>query len=79
MVVRDGTSRTGLAAIFVEPSGENRITLFAGANAVISPDDLAPAFERSYDALLLNFETPESIARLLLRKADELHLPVSFC
>jgi ribokinase len=57
--VADG-SASGVAPIFVEPGGENRILIVTGANALLTPadverarDDLARA-----DAILLQLEVP---------------------
>lgn len=57
--VAAGTS-SGVAPIFVDPNGENRILIVAGANAALTPadvlrarDDLARA-----DAILLQLEVP---------------------
>jgi ribokinase len=55
----DGIS-TGVAPIFVEPNGQNRIIVVKGANGTLSPQDVeaaAPVLRRA-DSILLQFETP---------------------
>jgi ribokinase len=51
---------TGVAPIFVEPNGQNRIIVVKGANDRLTPDDVdaaAPDLER-VDAIILQFEIP---------------------
>jgi len=51
---------TGVAPIFVEPNGQNRIIVVKGANDRLSPADVdaaAPDLER-VDAIILQFEIP---------------------
>jgi ribokinase len=55
----DGVS-SGVAPIFVEPNGQNRIIVVKGANDTLSPADVeeaAPAL-RSVDTIVLQFEIP---------------------
>jgi ribokinase len=55
----DGIS-TGVAPIFVEPNGQNRIIVVKGANGTLSPQDIdaaAPVLRRA-DTILLQFEIP---------------------
>jgi ribokinase len=57
--VVDGVS-SGVAAILVEPSGQNRIIVVKGANDALAPADVqaaAPAL-RTVDAIILQFEIP---------------------
>jgi ribokinase len=59
-VVRDRTSPSGVALIFVGENGENSIAVASGANARLTPADLRKArnaFRRA-GVLLLQLETP---------------------
>jgi ribokinase len=51
---------TGVAPIFVEPDGQNRIIVVKGANDRLMPDDVdaAAADLRNVDAIILQFEIP---------------------
>lgn len=51
---------SGVASIFVEPSGENAILIVAGANARLAPADVdaAAAALAACDLILLQLETP---------------------
>src|SRR5215468_9637440 len=51
---------TGVAPIFVEPSGQNRIIVVKGANDRLMPADVdaAAAELRSVDTIILQFEIP---------------------
>lgn len=51
---------SGVAPIFVEPNGQNRIIVVKGANDTLKPADLDAAAEalRSVDTLVLQFEIP---------------------
>lgn len=59
-VARDTAAGTGIAIIAVDSRGENAITLVAGANALVSPQDAAQASSALGAArvLLLQCETP---------------------
>jgi ribokinase len=51
---------TGVAPIFVDPSGQNRIVVITGANDTLSPEDVdaaAPLLSQA-DTILLQFEIP---------------------
>ena len=60
----DGVS-SGVAPIFVEPNGQNRIIVVKGANDTLKPADVDAAAEslRTVDTIVLQFEIPmETIA-----------------
>jgi ribokinase len=62
--VVDGVS-SGVAPIFVEPNGQNRIIVVKGANDTLKPADVDAAADalRSVDTIVLQFEIPmETIA-----------------
>ncbi|HTP67599.1 MAG TPA: ribokinase [Dongiaceae bacterium] len=55
----DGVS-SGVAPIFVEPNGQNRIIVVKGANDMLKPTDIDAASEalRGVDTIVLQFEIP---------------------
>src|SRR5271156_395707 len=55
----DGVS-SGVAPIFVEPNGQNRIIVVKGANDTLRPADVEAAASalRGVDAIILQFEIP---------------------
>jgi ribokinase len=68
--VADGLS-SGVAPIFVDPSGQNRIIVVKGANDHVSPDDVdraASVIERA-DCIVLQFEIPLETVAYTLRLA----------
>ena len=69
-------AQTGFAAIPVEPGGQNRIIVYAGANLTIRPEDVRRAFERSFDALVVNLEISPDIVEEACRQAGRRGVPV---
>jgi ribokinase len=63
---------TGLAVIEVDPSGENRIVVVSGANALVSPDDLdvevAASALAEASVVLTQLEVPVAVAEALARR-----------
>jgi ribokinase len=57
--IADGVS-SGVAPIFVDSSGQNRIIVVKGANETLSPEDVdaAAPLLRKADAIILQFEIP---------------------
>ena len=55
----DRKASTGLAAIVVEDSGENRIIVYPGANMTMSDGDVEDAFTCLPDAVFLQLEIPD--------------------
>ena len=57
--IAEGVS-SGVAPIFVEPNGQNRIIVVKGANDTLSPGDVdsAAPLLRKADAIILQFEIP---------------------
>lgn len=71
-------SHTGMAYITVDENAENSIVIAAGANGAIRHEDLTELFEElsSFDALLLQFEIPESVVLEICRQAEIAQIPV---
>lgn len=67
----DKHNNTGLAGIFLESNGANRIVVYPGANNALTADDLEEAFISYPDALLMQFEIPESTIIKACRMAQE--------
>ena len=59
VLIAEGIS-SGVAPIFVDPSGQNRILVIKGANETLSPEDVdaAAPLLRQADTILLQFEIP---------------------
>ncbi|MBV8341342.1 MAG: ribokinase [Gammaproteobacteria bacterium] len=64
---------TGVAPIFVEPSGQNRIVVVKGANDLLKPADVdaAAALLRGVDTIILQFEIPLDTVYYTVRFARE--------
>ena len=60
---------TGLAVIFIEPSGENRIMVYSGANMALSSEEAISALKDRFDAVMLNFEIPDEVVEKVCREA----------
>ena len=72
----DENSQTGLAIIMLEETGQNRILVYPGANMNIKEKDIQQAFEKSYDAVMLQLEIPREIVIETCRRAKEKNIPV---
>lgn len=72
----DEKSGTGLAPIVVEKNGQNRIIVIAGANMTIEKADIQKAFEREYDAVMMQLEISQDIIIETCRIAKEKGVPV---
>ena len=75
-VIEDPESRTGLAAIMLEETGQNRIIVIPGANMKITKEDLQTAFEHTYDAVIVQLEIPDEIVMEACRLGKEKNIPV---
>jgi ribokinase len=62
---------SGLASIWVEPDGTNRIVVIAGANGLVSPTDATGAIERlaSLDVVVGQLEIPQAATIAAFRAA----------
>jgi len=67
--VREVDDATGVALIHVEDSGENAITVVAGANASASANQVPDEFLDSNTTVLLQFETPPAESLALAMRA----------
>jgi ribokinase len=76
LLATDEQSQTGFAAIPVEPGGQNRIIVYAGANLSIRAEDVQRAFERTFDALVVNLEISSGIVEEACRLASRRGVPV---
>ena len=71
MVLKKENLPTGVAAIVVEDSGNNAITVAPGANSALTPDDLSgmeKVFEKA-KVMLVQLETPIDTVKASLRVA----------
>jgi ribokinase len=75
-VIADPQSSTGLAAIMLEETGQNRIIVIPGANMKITKEDLQTAFEHTYDAVIVQLEIPDEIVMEACRLGKEKNIPV---
>lgn len=76
LIVRDECAPTGLATIFVERSGQNRIIVFAGANQKIDKASIDKAFESKIDALYMQFEINYDAILYSAQRASEAGVPI---
>lgn len=75
-VITDKEKSTGLAAVFLEQNGDNRIIVYPGANRALSSDDVEEAMISYPDALLTQFETPLDTVYHAIRQANAAGVPV---
>lgn len=75
-IKRDSSAPTGLATIFVERSGQNRIIVFAGANQKIDTGSIENAIEDTPDALYLQFEINYDAVLHAAKCASEKGVPI---
>ena len=72
----DPTAVTGLATIMVEPSGQNRIIIYPGANARMTNEDIESSFISRPDALLMQLEIPVDAVMHAAWTAQEKNIPI---
>ena len=75
-LVFDETAPTGLAHIYREPNGQNRITVFTGSNKNMGLADAENAFTSYPDALLTQCEIPPEVMRYAVKTANKQKIPV---
>lgn len=68
---------SGVAPIFVEPGGQNRIIVVKGANDMLSPQDVDAAAEvlKKADTIVLQFEIPLETVYHTVRFAEAAGIP----
>jgi ribokinase len=61
-VSRDSREPTGVALVYLEPSGDNRIAVYRGANWLLSPEDVEAIAPHAADACVLTaqLEIPDA-------------------
>lgn len=76
-ILRLDDTPTGLAAIILEKSGENRIIVYPAANHKLTQDQVISAIdEENPDALFLQFEISREITLLAANEAAKRNVPV---
>ncbi|MCL2068276.1 MAG: ribokinase [Oscillospiraceae bacterium] len=66
---------TGLAAIILEKNGQNRIIVYPESNMKLTPAEVEKAFEKEYDAMMIQFEIPRETVIHACRTAKEKGIP----
>ncbi len=75
-IINDRNTPTGLASIIVEENGSNRIIVYPGANAALTPDDVEDAMTCLPDAVFLQFEIPTDAVVAATQFAKKRNIPV---
>ncbi len=75
-IVVDPDAVTGLGAIMVEPSGQNRIILFPGANVRLKKEDIDASFISRPDALLMQLEITKEAVLHAAWTAHDKNIPI---
>lgn len=75
-IINDRNTPTGLASIIVEENGSNRIIVYPGANAALTPDDVEDAMTCLPDAVFLQFEIPTEAVVAATQFAKKRNIPV---
>lgn len=75
-IKRDSTVASGLAAILVEKTGQNRIIVFPGANSKIELDTVSEAVSSKPDALYMQFEINYDAILHAAKEASRAGIPI---
>jgi len=75
-IMTDPKNPTGLAVIMVEPSGQNRISVFPGANMGITAQAIQSAMLCRPDALFMQLEIDENAVLTAANMAAERNIPI---
>ena len=75
-IYRSNDCPTGLAAIMVEPNGQNRIIVYPGANRKITTEAIDFAIEEKPDALFMQLETSVETVLYAAKAADKAGIPI---
>lgn len=74
----DSDAKTGLAQIFRTDDGENRITVFPGANRSLRAENVEEAFTCYPDAVLMQCEIEPEVVAYAARTASDEGIPLFF-
>lgn len=72
----DRDAATGFSAIMVEPSGQDRIICYPGANRALKEDDVEQALLRCPDALFMQLEMEPQLVLYAASRAAEKGMPI---
>jgi len=75
-IVMDQNEPTGLAAIAVEPNGQNRIIVFPGSNSAICENDILAALTCCPDAMLMQLEISREAVFCAAKYAADKNIPI---
>jgi ribokinase len=75
-LIEEENSPTGLAVIILEENGQNRILVYPGANMDIFIEDIKKAFQKNYDAVMLQLEIPCSVVIEACNIAKRKNIPI---
>jgi ribokinase len=75
-IKRDKSVASGLAAILVEKTGQNRIIVFPGANSKIELDTVSEAIASKPDALYMQFEINYDAILHAASEASKMGVPI---
>lgn len=75
-IKRDESVASGLAAILVEKTGQNRIIVFPGANSKIELDTVSEAIASKPDALYMQFEINYDAIIHAANEASKIGIPI---
>ena len=75
-VTTDPEAKTGLAAVMVEESGQNRIVVYPGANNRITEEDADDALTCLPDALFMQLEISPDVVLFAAQKARAKCIPI---
>ena len=75
-IATDADQPTGLAAIFVEANGANRIVVYPGSNATLNKKDIDAAMTSDPDALYLQLEISHDAIIYAAQAAAQKNIPI---
>ena len=76
LLLEKENSPTGLAIIILEKNGQNRILVYPGANMDIHIEEIKKAFQKNYDAVVLQLEIPYSVIIEACNMAKRESIPI---
>jgi len=66
---------SGLAVVILEETGQNRILVYPGSNMELTTEDIDKAFQKAYDAMIIQFEIPQEVVIHACHLAAERGIP----